>query len=299
MSHFGVLPLLVVLALLLPAVADKTPMQLQQYFLQSCAALSQTENTCNEGWEGFMLSFASKDPMTMKVGDYDPYYRVFPIPTVITNQVLLWSRAKDFKALLAKPEQANMMCSSTLIPSAIVNYMEDNYNVTTWCGRLNEGIDYTSDCPGFEVGAPVFTFWAQFSDELGRSTSGVAFYLTPGHYSTLSFFTTHELPQLLLANSSSTKLVVLNVVQPEQTQCGEGALLDLEDRVMNERSELMFSCYNVLGNTSDPSQDLLDRLTSIIRGEQAMASQTPPLKGKSSSHWSTIVVSQSDNIMAG
>ncbi len=272
---FGSMQLLAVASLLLAVVgANRTPLELERYFLESCSdvlrASTDADGTCISGWLAFMNSFANRDPTSMSIGDYAPYYEAIPLPERITDELLLWSRTERLKESLVRLQDINVMCSYTIAASDIVNRMREKFSVTTWCGKLNGGIDYNNSCPDSEPGTPVYTFFAEFSVMLGKRGAGVVFYLTnAGHYCEEGFFGQYELPNLLSSSSLSTRLVVLNVVPINQSShCGEGALVELEARIRSERPELQYVCYNVTGNADIITQPLLDQLVNIIEEEQ-------------------------------
>lgn len=207
----------------------------------------------------------------MSIGDYASYFQVLPLPERIDDELLLWSRSEVLKQELIQRQDVQVMCSFTITATEIVNYMERIFSVTTWCGSLDGGIDYTNDCPGFEPGTPVYTFFAEFSMMVGEVGAGTVFFLTnAGHYETNGFFGMYELPGLLNSSSLSTRLVVLNVVLEDQpTQCGEGALAVLEGQIESGRPELEYECYNVPGEANIVTESLLDELANIISEEQS------------------------------
>ncbi len=259
-----------VTAVLLVVVgADRTPVELERYFLESCYEVLLDDNTCMQGWIAFMNSFANRDPTTMSAGDYAAYYEVIPVPERITDELLLWERTENLVGTLAR-QNVNAMSSFTIAPSRIVNIMISTFNVTTWCGRLNGGIDYNNSCPEYVLGTPVYTFWQDFSLRDGKSGAGVVFYLANrGFYNDGTFFGLYEFPGLLNSTSLSTRFVTLNVVPSGQSsQCGQGDLVELENRIRSERPELQYVCYNVDGDADNITQPLVDELVKIIEEEQ-------------------------------
>ena len=280
---------------ILVALSEKTPRALRSDLLDSCATFGQSADQCQLAWKGFEQSFAGKDPNTIKIGDYSPYFRVFPLPAVI-SRTLLWSHTGPLEAVLSNQSQGMLTSSSTLLSSSIINYMQINYNVTTWCGKQGEGIDYVNNCPPYQVGTPQYTFWAEFSRRLASGSSGVVYYLTPGYYNrTGSFFGLYELPTLLAAGSAATKLVVLNVVEEGQTECGNGDLRALYTRVRTKRPSMAFECHNVRGSADYPTEGLIQELLEIIRN----TSGTNPIRWvtqKSAKHESLKTASDENTV---
>ena len=215
--------------------------------MQSCIAIAPS-GLCQSGWTGFKNSFANKDPNSMQIRDYDPYFAVFSIPPAIKG-ILLWSGFQDLAAEVAKQAGGRVTGSSTLMSSSIIDNMQKR-GVRTWCGNVGapDGIEYVKPCPSFVQNTPVFTFWAALSQTIASNSNGYVFYLTPGLYSPNNFFGLYELPALLKTGNRAISLVVLNVLTSGRDKCGAGQLGNLATRVAQGRPSLQYICYDTDGS---------------------------------------------------
>ena len=114
-----------------------------------------------------------------------------------------------------------------------------------------DGIEYTNRCPCSVTTA----FWARFSVKFALSAQGTAFFLGYGEkrggtFQMSSFFSQHELPNL--NPPRVTEVVVMVVTNGTGESCGNGTLVTLQERIMEQN--LKFSCYDIFGNPKETSQ---------------------------------------------
>lgn len=277
-SVIVVLTLLVVLSAI--ARAATTPSNIRQLFLAACSDVGQKSDVCDNGWTAFEQAFAGKNWNTSTYTDYDPYFRIFPLPTNVKNRVLLWTGTDLLQTTLTN--RADLISSANLVSIMIINTMGAKYNVTAWCGRADGGIDFNStNCPPYTPGTPAYTFYATFSDRLANSSAGVVFFLTENTFRNTSVFALIELPRLL-NNTAVTKVVALNVYKYPNGTCNQttSPLLNIKAKMI--AGGKAFDCVDVYGDASQqpPSEALLAGLVRAIQDETSKgfsASGTPVL----------------------
>lgn len=262
----GAYILVVIMVALAPGIkGDTTPRDIEQRYKRACADVGKSKPQCALAWWAFRHAFAGKNWNTSVVSDYDYYFKVLPYPLNYKDRALFWTGAPVLEAALA--DQAGLYGSSNIVPNKIVDTMQSKYGVTAWCGKPG-GIDYTStNCPVYQLHTPSYTFYQAFSTHFAEKAAGTVFFLTGNTFRNTSMFALFELPTLL-RNRSVKKVVVLNVFQ--ENTCDQLPLTNIRDKVLGAYPRKRYHCAYIEGNVRQdpPSQDLLDKLTAVVRAQQ-------------------------------
>jgi hypothetical protein len=256
-------------------LADKQCLTLPNFpklFINSCLQLLNNDNeTCQRAWEAFSGAFAYKNATDVTLDSYNEYFELFKIESK-PNSVVFWSGVLTLIEEISKTKDYPISSSFTHTASSIINNMEKYPDC--WCGGPH-GIDYDNPCPD----NPSVSFWAKLSCLLGESSNGTSFWIGDGErrggtFRNESFFTEYEFVKL--EPPRNTKLVVLDIdgVSGVGETCGTGSLADLKALADDKFGEKGYTCYDVLGNLSDPNQlmRISNNVLKIIGEEQAMAS---------------------------
>ena len=242
----------------------------QELFIDSCLIVlkdnANVNETCQNAWEKFSGGFAFKDPMMVKLDDYKAYFDLLEIKSK-PNSVVFWSGVLNLIIEVSKTTKIPISSSFTQPASSIINNMAVYPNC--WCGN-DSGVDYINPCPSM----PSTSFWAELSSLLGKSASGVSFWVGNGEreggaFRNPSFFSEYELANL---SPDDTKLVVLDIHRMGMGEvCSNGSLAELQNLATEKFGEDGYTCYDVYGNVANLTMlmELSDDVLDIIAEEQS------------------------------
>ena len=242
----------------------------QELFIDSCLIVLKDDanvETCQNAWETFSSGFAFKDPMMVKLDDYKAYFDLLEIKSK-PNSVVFWSGVMNLIEEVSKTTKIPISSSFTQPASSIINNM--TVYPDCWCGN-DSGIDYINPCPLM----PSISFWAKLSSLLGKSASGISFWVGNGErngsaFRNISLFSKYEFPNP--NPPGDTKLVVLDIHRMGIGEvCSNGSLAELQNLATEKFGEDGYTCYDVYGNVADPTMlmELSDDVLDIIAEEQS------------------------------
>lgn len=248
-----------------------------QAFVSSCGEVVpvSTGISCDVAFASFLSAFEGKSslepPPANQInyeGSYHTYLTTMEFFGPINNLVLFWSKTKPLQKALVSAG-ANIASSDSVYASKVVDQLYDG-GISAWCSNTTGNISINEMCMMYDVGkmnTPAYVFWAEFSERLAEYAEGNAFFLTMnGTYQDTSFFGMFELPILLLPQSSTSKLVVINVVPADSSNvCGTGRLMSLESKATEV---IEYKCFDIYGDAENPSDELVNCADQIINSVQ-------------------------------
>lgn len=246
-----------------------TPYDLKDIFSRACEKVKSDEAFCDGAWSAFTSGFGFKDPETVTEEDYKQYFDFVPIISA-PNSSLYWSGVPSVVEEISK--HRNISSSFNQAASSIVNIMNEQYNVTCWCGNKTAILDTVNPCPP----EPLTGFWEAFSIHFADAGKGVVFWIGDGNreggaYQNTSFFTTEEFPRLTYPRV--VRLIAIDIYSCGQEvveKCGEGTMQLLEDEAIKKYGNTGYKCADVCGDPLDESEVplLANKTLQIIREEQ-------------------------------
>ena len=236
-----------------------TPYDLHDKFSLACAKISGINDRliCDQAWDEFTGGFKFKDPGTVTAEDYDQYFSGILSVTSAPNSSLFWSGVPAVIEEISKRD--NISSSFNERSSEIMNILNEEFNVTCWCGNKTAILDTVNPCPT----QPTASFWEAFSIHFADAGKGIVFWIGDGNrqggaYQNTSFFTTVEFPRL--THPRVTRLIAIDIYECGHQvveQCGEGTMKLLEDEAVQKYGKMGYKCSNVCGNPLDKHEVLL------------------------------------------
>ena len=183
------------------------------------------------------------------------------------NSVLFCSGVRSFITTLSL--YPGISSSANQKSSLIINKMQTSYNVNCWCGNTTHVLDTTNPCPK----TPTHAFWEKFSVLLAESATGIVFWVGYGNrdggaYKPNSFFGLYEFPNM--TPQKVKRLVVIDIYHDNGEQCGQGSLMQLQNRAVNKFVNDGYRCYMIYGDPTDTQEiDMLAlKAYDIIKEQQ-------------------------------
>lgn len=244
---------------------------LRKEFTRNCIDIMRRNRygriCCDHAYTAFLRSFKGIIPKDMEnprrrlfgqEGYYKHYFRATLLVRQIRNNALFWSTTSYLQRVLVD-ERLPIKCVESIYATKIVEHMQDS--VEAWCSDAS-GAVYVNDNCG-ENDRAVGVFWEEASIAMAERVAGNFFFLTSDSYfGKSSFFRRYELKSLLMEESKSSAITVLNVIRHgSKYTCGTKKLTELEELT---KDKLSYRCFDVYGWTDFPSIILINCLRRII-----------------------------------
>ena len=175
------------------------------------------------------------------------YFEAAKFLELILDKALFWSRTQQLqKAVAAK---VDIKCADNIFPMKVIDHMDSVGSISYWCSDKTGTVKVNEKCSSKQASR---VFWAEASKRMAEAVIGKSCYLTTNaYYGPMSYFKLYELSTLLLRQSPSTDLAVLNVHSKGSNKlCGTGKLVTLEQEVA--RTTVKYRCFDVYGNPENP-----------------------------------------------
>ena len=247
-----------------------TPYDLDVKFSRACVQVIDDKAVCDDAWDSFTAGFRFKDPNSVTEEDYSQYFTGVLAVISAPNSSVFWSGVPRVVEEISN--RHNISSSFNEISSKILNILNEDFNVTCWCGNKTAILDTVNPCPV----QPSAAFWKAFSSHFGEAGKGVVFFVADGNrkggaYENTSFFATVEFPKL--THPRVVRLIVIDIYECNHKiveKCGEGTLKLLEEQAVKKYGSMGYTCASVCGNALDEHEVpfLAIKTLKIIREAQ-------------------------------